>query len=660
MYFVAAWLTTNNCLSLASDQVRGRFIGTEPIEAVLMEDNSDAFIAWRSERVKYRTIVHIDSHIDLEWVSDSELKRILDAKTVERLKQLQLNPLHPEERSLKPLTIMNYLYPAIMEGMVKELYWVPPDSLMSGESVLDKFKDHLIETLGKLSIDDLNSFRFQKRGIKGRVYGIPLTICKLSDLPRFEEAVILDIDVDYFDPPDIGKRIDIPATWPEEFITTLAEKGMKSDLVSICYSVRGGYLALEYRFLGDELADILKDPKGKNLIAAKMRRNRRLGFNYRSKGMYRESIKEFRKALELNPDDPSLHYGLGLIYRHSGKTNEAAIEFARSTAIDPIYSDPLIYDADYYLNKKMYDKALLLYEEILKKNPTYLKGVFGAGLCSSQQEKLEKAVEYYRKCIDIYPNFYLVHFNLGVIYSKLERWKRAEEEYRNALELNRYYGKAYQNLGILYDRGGKIDKAIESFERAVENNPCFKGAHNNLGGLYARVGMYDEAINEFRKAVRIDPHYAPGYSNLGKIHLIQGNFHDALEAFQYALSIDPKNPWARYYLGRLYVMMNRYGEAISAYDEVIEVDPNFLPAYIDLAMILGEKGIDVDRALKLARKAVELKPTAQTFDLLARLYFRRGMYEEAEGAIESALELDPSNESIIRHREEIRRKMGYR
>ena len=157
-----------------------------------------------------------------------------------------LTPLHPEESALKPLRIMSYIYPAIMEGMVSELYWVPPDSLLSGESVLDTVKDHLIETLGKLSIDDLRSFGLEKGVIKGRVYGIPLTICKLSDLPRFEEAVVLDIDVDYFDPPDLEKKIEVPAIWPGEFVETLKKKAMRTDVVSLCYSVRGGYLALEY------------------------------------------------------------------------------------------------------------------------------------------------------------------------------------------------------------------------------------------------------------------------------------------------------------------------------------------------------------------------------------------------------------------------------
>ena len=71
----------------------------------------------------------------------------------------------------------------MMEGIVKELYSIPPDSLMTGTGILQKMKSHLIETLDRLPIDDLSSFRIEKGVIKGKVYGIPLAICKLSDLP---------------------------------------------------------------------------------------------------------------------------------------------------------------------------------------------------------------------------------------------------------------------------------------------------------------------------------------------------------------------------------------------------------------------------------------------------------------------------------------------
>jgi tetratricopeptide (TPR) repeat protein len=64
------------------------------------------------------------------------------------------------------------------------------------------------------------------------------------------------------------------------------------------------------------------------------------------------------------------------------------------------------------------------------------------------------------------------------------------------------------------------------------------------------------------------------------------------------------------------------------------------------------------QVLKLAQKAVELKPTAQTFDLLAWLYFKSGVYDEAFGAIERAFELNSLDQSIVQHREEIKRRIG--
>jgi tetratricopeptide (TPR) repeat protein len=540
----------------ASAATAGKAVGSEPIDALVMEDHSDSFIAWRQGGFKGRIVVHIDSHIDLEWVSSADLKRIVNSKTVKALKEVQLDPLHPEERSLRPLSIMNFLYPAMMEGMVKEVYWVAPDSLMTGTEILDKMKFHFIETLDKLSIDDLNSFRIQKASphpsplggegqgegvIKGRAYGFPLTICKLSDLPRFNEDVLLDIDVDYFDPPNLGKRLSVPSLWPEELIAILMKKGVKTDCVTVCYSVKGGYLALEYKFLGDDLVTILKDPKGSHSVLIQIREHRKSGHIYRSKGMYSEAAKEFQKGLELSPNDGALHYGLGLVYDQWAKADEASVEFGRAKAIDGKYENPVLYDADYYFQKGMVDRALPLYKQVLQTNPGHLGSLLTAGVCSSRQGATEKAVEYYQSLIERAPDFYLVHFDLGVVYFQLERWEKAEMEYRRAVELNPSFGKAYQNLGLLYLNRGETDRAIGAFEKAVENNPCFKGAHNNLGSLYANAGKYEEAIAAFKKTVRIDPRYAPGYRNLGKTYLLQGKVDDASKAFQQALAINPKD-----------------------------------------------------------------------------------------------------------------------
>ena len=73
---VMIWLMTLHSLVWAATSVQERSVGSESIDAVLIEDHSDAFVAWRQAAFKKRTIVHIDSHIDVEWLPPSDVKRI--------------------------------------------------------------------------------------------------------------------------------------------------------------------------------------------------------------------------------------------------------------------------------------------------------------------------------------------------------------------------------------------------------------------------------------------------------------------------------------------------------------------------------------------------------------------------------------------------------
>jgi len=519
----------------------GKLVGVEPIDPLVMEDHSDSFLAWRKAKIQNRIIVHIDSHIDIEWISDPDLKRIADAQTTAELRQLQLDPLHPEERPTKPLSIMNYLYPAMKEKMAKELYWVLPDSFMQGGSVLHIFKDHLVETVDRLSIDMLNSFKLKNGVIKGRLFGIPFTLCKLSDLPSFRETIVLDIDVDYFDPPNLRQRITSPPLWPEDLIAHLRKRKISTDLVSVCYSVRGGYLPLEHKFLGDDLAQMLKDPRGSDTAAAKRSRHRRSGVEYYAQGKYPEALQEFQSALESNPSDPSLQYWLSLMYRQMGKREEASAALARCISLDRFYGDLLFYDADYYANKKIFENALPLYDQLFRKEPRYMKGIFGAGLCSSKLGKPEQALQYYQKCIALFPKYFLAHFDLAVLYAELKKFNLAEEHFRSCLKLNPYFGKAWNNLALLYFDQGEKEKALEPFQKTVTLNPCYKRAQNNIGILYASQGKMDEALLHFRKATQIDPQYGPAYRNLARAHYLQGNLNEALAASEQALKLEPDN-----------------------------------------------------------------------------------------------------------------------
>ncbi len=49
-------------------------------------------------------------------------------------------------------------------------------------------------------------------------------------------------------------------------------------------------------------------------------------------------IEQFKQLIEMDPNDPVLHYGLGMEYQKLGDFVAAAEEFRRTTELNPDYS----------------------------------------------------------------------------------------------------------------------------------------------------------------------------------------------------------------------------------------------------------------------------------------------------------------------------------
>jgi tetratricopeptide (TPR) repeat protein len=60
-----------------------------------------------------------------------------------------------------------------------------------------------------------------------------------------------------------------------------------------------------------------------------------LGLTYQAKGLFDKAIEEYRKALELNPEDAEAHNNLGIIYYNQGSYQKAIEEFNHALSINP-------------------------------------------------------------------------------------------------------------------------------------------------------------------------------------------------------------------------------------------------------------------------------------------------------------------------------------
>src|SRR2546426_4498802 len=277
-------------------------VGLDPISSVvMMEDHDGSYYAWKRAGISGRILLHIDVHIDWAWIADKDPRALLQAQSLSQV-ELML-----EERGLWNLNqrtnaelvhIGNYIYPALKEGIVKEFYWIVPDSFMENPTewrhVIRQFQN-----LQRINPRAMKGVTIDVNRVVAEINDTKVTACSLADLPELNEPVLLDIDTDFLlrTPRELVRagtdpRRQLPWVWPDELIARLKTKGVRTDFVTIAYSVEGGFTALGYTYLADELALRLKSP----VLLRRHRQaleHKRQAACLRRKGEYGSAVSEF-------------------------------------------------------------------------------------------------------------------------------------------------------------------------------------------------------------------------------------------------------------------------------------------------------------------------------------------------------------------------------
>ena len=492
----------------AEMRAQGALVGAEPVEAVhLYENHSSALIAWRRARERDRVLVHVDGHADMDWLPESTVARIAAAHPDE-LTDLEQHPYAIDDSTLQRFGIWNFIYPATRLGIVREVVWVVPDGTFARpESMGLLVHEILLGRLQMIAGEEAQGFHRAGRTVQGTLFGIPITICELADLPDFAEPVLLDIDLNYLTTSSaLTQEVTAtPRMSPGSLLAALRAKGLRTDRVTLSLSTFGGSVPPSARWLGPSFQRWLGEP---GASPAQEDRLRLHAEQAELRGDATRAAQAYRRLLERRADDASAWFGLSRSLRRLGKVRASQQAHRRAMSIDPVLVHGELMAGDRLWLNQQFAAALPYYRAYLREHG---KGPFGpyarrrVASCLMHLGLTDEAVEAFRAVVASAPGHAESRVDLGVLLRERGEIDAAMDEFRTARQLQPDLATAAMALGTTYLLAGKVEQGVGELEQAVERKPCWALAHGNLAVGLASLGRHAEAKRHLEQALSLQP-----------------------------------------------------------------------------------------------------------------------------------------------------------
>jgi len=254
------------------------------------------------------------------------------------------------------------------------------------------------------------------------------------------------------------------------------------------------------------------------------------------------------------------------------------------------------------------------------------------------------------------------YIEIGDEYRDLGQNQQAIESYQQALDVDSGNLKAQSSIGTAHLKGSAFEQAVAAFELALQiddedvvSRTGFCDANLALGDQAHADDEMSEATGFFKQILVINPAHSDARGRLATIYsaraedlLTAGQDDEALSSFNQAVDFTPEDDQliARYegvleqkkakvvaqWLSKAERAVNRqrWDNAASAVEEALKLDPENTDLQVKLAEVK-----DAPRQSKIRAYKDE-----------AEQAIRRGNFEKAIAAIETAVQLAPEDASL--------------
>ncbi|HBR48629.1 MAG TPA: hypothetical protein DEA71_00955 [Nitrospira sp.] len=364
-----------------------------------------------------------------------------------------------------------------------------------------------------------------------------------------------------------------------------------------------------------------------------------------------EAEQAVKKGLQYSSDSPIGHYYLGRISLEAGNTEQAVAYFDRAITVNPAFEPAYLAQASVFESRHEKGNAIAVLKRYLEQvNPRnrdirqHLVQLYIATKdYTGGLAELETILQDNPGDLD-------AQLRMALIYGEKKEFSKAISRLTEILNAKPAELKVRDYLGYLYEESKEFQKAIEAYRYNIQLDPKFSDSHMHLGVLLYRLKQFPEAVTHLDEAVHLVPKQPEPFIVLGLAHVQSDQFEKATQAFEEGLRHHPKNADLHFNLGTAYDKLNRFEDVEHAMETALSLDPHHADALNYLGYSYADRGIKIEQALSLTKRAVALKPENGYYvDSLGWAFYKSGMLAEALIEIKKAVSLVGDDPVIYEH-----------
>lgn len=210
-----------------------------------------------------------------------------------------------------------------------------------------------------------------------------------------------------------------------------------------------------------------------------------------------------------------------------------------------------------------------------------------------------------------------------------------------------------------YDGDRDAEQALAFLGRIPEDHPNYVRALSFQGFLLLQLDRPDDALEAAREGLERFPNTSEFVLLEAEVLFEQGREEQASKRLEQARQRWPEDTDVLYRLGFLLEQMGQREEALRTMEDLISLDPDHAEALNFIGYTLAEDGRDLERALVLIERSLQLKPgSGHIIDSLAWVHYKLGNFDEAWKHIQSAVEIMSDDPILWEHYGDIARALG--